>query len=116
MTGMPVLSKNYPCSPPYFCIKNIGSFRRDERGGDENSETEQDSDINNFTLEYVNEFISVLFPFVYPIQFKLVLKYCAACLLYARGFFNTKLPIQRYIFPKTLSYYALMQCSIDISD
>ena len=55
-------------------------------GGDETSASGQDLDINNCTLEDVNEFISQVLPFKATIQFKPALKYSDVCLLYASEF------------------------------
>ena len=106
VAGLHVFSKKIACLPPYFCIKNTGRDERDGDGVDETSEPGQDLDINNFTLEDVNEFISLLLPFVDPLQFNPVLKYSAAC---------TTLPRQRYVFVQTLYYYVFLHCSTDIS-
>ena len=44
----------------------------------------------------------MLLTFAAPIKFNLVLKYIDSCLLYARGFFDTSLPRQKYVFAPTL--------------
>ena len=83
MAGFPTLRKNYACSSPDFCIKNTGREVKEGDGGDETSAPVRDLGINNCTLEDVNEFISLLFPFKATIRFKPELKYSDVCLLYA---------------------------------
>ena len=58
----------------------------------------------------------MLLTFAAPIQFNPVLKYSATCLLYARGFFDTSLPRQKYVFAPTLFYYVFFHCYVDIHD
>ena len=116
VAGLPVFSKNSAWFTPYFYIKNTDRDERDGDGGYKTYEPGQESDINTFTLEYFNGFISMLLPFADPFQFNPVLKYSAACLLYARVFFDSTLPIQRYVFTQTLYYYALLHYSTYITD
>ena len=58
----------------------------------------------------------MLLTFAAPIKFNLVLKYIDSCLLYARGFFDTSFPRQKYVFAPTLFYCVFFHCYLDIHD
>ena len=87
VSGLPVLSVKYACTPPYFCIKPTDH---------NNASNEEDQDVCQ--LEDLSTVIGVLFPCQITTEFRPVAISCAAALFFAKEFIHSQQPETKYVF------------------